>query len=464
MTTDRIKQAVDHVHANRDAYMERFYDFLRIPSISTDPAFKPDIQRGADWVLSELKRLGFDKVSAMPTEGHPLVYGEHLKAGPDKPTVLVYAHYDVQPVDPLNLWETPPFEPTVRNGKLYARGASDDKSGIFGNLLVIESMLETAGSLPFNVKVFFEGEEESGSPSMESFIAENRDLLKADLLIISDGGSDTGQPIIYYSTRGIIGIEVLVTGATADLHSGLVGGAVRNPAHVVGKIIASFHDENGHIMVPGAYDGATPLTDAERAYFDKYESVILEGLHTAGGDFKLWGEPGYNFIERATARPSIDVNGIYGGYQGDGGKTIIPSKAGFKLTMRIAPGQDADDIKAKLVKHIESFKEDTIDIQFVRQESYAPSLMLFEGPIADAQSKALHDVWGKEPLKLRSGGSVPIIGMFQKVLGLPIIGCGYSTGGSIHAPNEFLDIEHFWLNVDTGIHFFYHLADVKLGG
>lgn len=464
MTSDQAKQAVDHVHANRDAYLKRFYDFLRIPSISTDGAFKADVLRGADWVLSELKRLGFENCSAMPTKGHPLVYGEHLKAGPDKPTVLVYAHYDVQPVDPLNLWETPPFEPTIRSGKLYARGACDDKSGIYGNLLVIESILETAGSLPFNVKVFFEGEEESGSPSMASFIAENRDLLKADLLIISDGGSDPGQPTLHYSVRGIIGAEVNVSGSPADMHSGLVGGAVRNPAHVVGKIIASFHDENGHILIPGVYDGATPLTDEERRYFDQHEATIIDGIRKITGDFQLWGEPGFNFMERATARPSLDVNGIYGGYQGDGGKTIIPSKAGFKMTLRLAPGQDPDDIKAKLVKHIESFKENTIDLQITRLEAYAPSLMLFEGPVADAQFKAIRDVWQKEPLKLRSGGSIPIIGMFDKALGLPIIGCGYSTGGSIHAPNEFLDIEHFWLNVDTGIHFFYNLADVKFGG
>ena len=250
MTTDAIAQSIDLAHAKRDTYMERFIDFLRIPSISTDPAYEADIARAAEWVLADLQRLGFDSCEIIPTEGHPVVYGEWLKAGADKPTVVIYAHYDVQPVDPLDLWESLPFEPEIREGKLYARGVADDKAGVWGNLAVFDAILEATGALPINIKVLFEGEEESGSPNMAPFVRDNLERLQADLFILSDSGCTPPKPVIPYTVRGAIGAEVTVTGPAHDFHSGLGGGVIHNPIHMAARIIASLHDDDGHILFP----------------------------------------------------------------------------------------------------------------------------------------------------------------------------------------------------------------------
>ena len=259
------QKAIDYAHAHREPYMEGFQELLRIPSVSTDPSYKPELERCADWIVVEMGRIGFKNCRKIATTGHPVVYGDWLEAGADKPTVLIYAHYDVQPVDPLNLWETPPFEPSFRDGKLYARGAVDDKSGVFVNLKALESILNVDGKLPVNIKLFFEGEEESGSPNMHPFVAANKDLLKADLLVLCDGGFDKHLPTITYSGRGIVGAEVTITGPDHDLHSGVYGGVVHNPLHVVGQIIASFHDNEGHIRIPGYYDSVRDLSASELA-------------------------------------------------------------------------------------------------------------------------------------------------------------------------------------------------------
>jgi acetylornithine deacetylase/succinyl-diaminopimelate desuccinylase-like protein len=460
MTETQIKQAVEHAHSNYDTYLENFKDLLRIPSVSTDAAYKGEINRAAEWVVAELKRLGFDKCAAMPSDGHPVVYGEWLKAGEDKATIIIYAHYDVQPVDPLELWDSPPFEPEVRDGKLYARGVVDDKIGVWGNLKAIESIMAATGTLPVNVKVFFEGEEETGSPSMEAFIKANKDLLTADLLIISDGGSSPGQPESWYSLRGIIGAEVNITGSEYDLHSGIGGGVVHNPIHMAGKIIASFHDDNGHILIPGAYEGALPLTEEEREKFGANEDDLVKSTRQGMGDFRLWGESEYGFVERMTARPSLDINGVFGGYQGKGSKTVIPSKAGFKVTMRIAPGQDPLDIRQKLVDHIKSFACDTVDIDVKVEKIYgSPVLMSSEGPLVDAMNKAYKAVWDAEMLNMRIGGSIPIVGMFQQVLGFPLVFFGLGSGGLVHSPNEYMHLDYFQINIDTAIHFYHYLAD-----
>ena len=460
MPQQAITQSIENAHANREKNLEKFDAFLRIPSISTDPAYGGEIQRAAEWVLAELERLGFDRCAIMPTEGHPVVYGEWLKAGDDKPTVVIYAHYDVQPPDPLDLWETPPFEPEIRDGKLYARGAVDDKSGVWGNLVVFESILAATGRLPINVKVFFEGEEESGSPNMEPFIRANLDLLGADLLVISDSGCTPPVPRIPYSVRGVISAEVEVTGPEHDFHSGLGGAVVHNPVHMAARLIASFHDENGRISIPGAYDGVMPLTEAERRKFDAAEEQTIQAMRNNLGGFKPWGEDEYNFVERMTARPSLDVNGIWGGYQGDGTKTIIPSMAGFKVSMRLAPGQDPYHIAQKLEDHVRSFASDTVEITFHPSKLAAwPALMLNDGPVAEALNRAYEAGWGQSIEFTRSGGSVPIIGMFQRELGMPITVMGFASGALIHAPNEHLLLDYFLSNIDTAIHFYHYLAD-----
>ncbi|NDJ61286.1 MAG: dipeptidase [Chloroflexi bacterium] len=463
MTDTPLTQSLEYARANQARLLEKFYEFLRIPSVSTDAAYQPDVHRAAEWLVAELERLGFDECAALPTDGHPVVYGEWLKAGDDQPTVIIYAHYDVQPPDPLALWQTPPFEPELRDGKLYARGAIDDKAGVWGNLIVFEALLQTTGALPFNVKVFFEGEEESGSPSMAPFITANRERLAADLLIISDGGCLPPTPEIIYSARGIISAEVTVTGPEHDFHSGLGGGVLHNPVHMVAKIIASFHDDNGHIRIPGAYDGSIPMTEAERQKFAATEDRTIQMIKQSLGDFRVWGEPGFGFMERS-ARTSLDVNGVYGGYQGDGVKTIIPAKAGFKVTMRLAPGQDPHDIARKLEAHVMGFACDTVDIAVkIGKQAGWGVLMLQDGPIIDALDRAYQAGWGQAIDFTRTGGSIPIMGMFQRELNLPITVMGFGSGALAHAPNEHLLLDYFQRNIDTAIHFYHALPQAISG-
>ena len=329
--------------------------------------------------------------------------------------------------------------------------------------MVFESILAATGTLPINVKVFFEGEEESGSPNMEPFIKENMDLLAADLLVISDSGCTPPVPRIPYSVRGIIAAEVTVTGPAHDLHSGIAGGGVHNPIHMAARIIASFHDENGHILIPGAYAGAIPLTESERMKFDAAEEHTIQTMQHNMGEFEVWGEREFNFVERTSARPSLDVNGIYGGYQGDGGMTIIPSTAGFKITMRLAPGQDPYDIARKLEAHVQAFSCDTANVEVKISKLAAwPALMLNEGPVVDALNRAYEAGWGRSIDFTRSGGSVPIIGMFQRELKMPICVMGFASGALIHSPNEHLLLDYFHKNIDTAIHFYHYLAEAEM--
>lgn len=453
-----INRAVEHAHAHHDTYLSRFMDFLRIESVSTNPSYQAGIDQAAEFVRAELERLGFDQCAILPTEGHPVVYGEWLRAGADKPTVLVYAHYDVQPPDPFDLWESGPFDPTIRDGKLYARGAADDKTGIWGNLKAFESLLETTGALPVNVKVMFEGEEEMGSPHLEPFVQSEKERLAADLFIASDEGYPPGQPLNTYSARGIVAAEVTVTGPENDLHSGQYGGCVRNPLHAAAQIIASFHDDNGHILIPGAYEGAIPLSEDERTLFSGLEPEIIAISKQSSGNFEPWGEPGFGFVERASARPTLDVSGMYGGYQGQGGKTIIPARAGFKVTMRLAPGQNPDIIAQRLVDHVMAFNSDTAAVNIDVLVKAWPALLLRKGPVIDALNRAFEAVWGKPMRPDRSGGTLPILGMVQQELGVPMTGLGMSVGGFAHAPNEYIDVDSFQTCIDTAIHFYVNLG------
>jgi len=336
MTDSSIEQSTTYAHENSSRYLGQFKELLRIPSISTDPAHKTDVNRAADWIVSEMHRIGLHNAQVIPTAGHPVVYGEWLQAGANSPTILFYAHYDVQPVEPLELWESPPFEPAIRGDKLYARGVIDNKCGVMVNLQAIESILESTGKLPVNLKFIFEGEEESGSPSMEPFVKAHKDLLSADLLVSSDGGSyDKDLPKVFSSLRGLVTAEVGITGPIGDLHSGSYGGVVHNPAHMAARIIAAAHDDLGRIQVPGFYDDVRPLSTAQLEDLKQQEVYILDQARQETGLDVFWGVPDYTFLERQTAQPTLDVNGLYSGYQGPGSKTIIPSKAGFKVSMRL---------------------------------------------------------------------------------------------------------------------------------
>ena len=457
------QKTIDYAHANHEPYMAGFVELLRIPSVSTDPAYKGELERCADWVVAEMERIGFKNCRKMPTAGHPAIYGEWLEAGADKPTVLIYAHYDVQPVDPLDLWVTPPFEPTIREGKLYARGAVDDKAGVFVNLKALESILAVDGKLPVNVKLFFEGEEESGSPSMHAFVAAHKELLKADLLILCDGGFNREMPEIIYSGRGIVSAEVTVTGPDHDLHSGTYGGVVHNPLHVVGKIIASFHDDEGRIQLPGYYDPVRKLSDEEQANLQQTWALVSEQYLAKSGAKHFWGESIAPIPERATALPTLEINGIWGGYQGPGTKTVIPSKAGFKVTMRLVNDQDPNVIAEMFRQYVLSFASDTaaIDVS-VLAEGY-PFNGLFEGPGVEAVQQALQATTGKRALMERTGGSIPIAGMFQSELGIPMTHLGLGPGENIHSPNEYIRVDEYYLAIDTAIHLYYNLETVEAG-
>ena len=422
------QDAIEHAYTQREPYMEGFIELLRIPSVSTDPAFKSELERCADWIVKEMKRIGFNNCRKIATTGHPVVYGDWLEAGDDKPTVLIYAHYDVQPVDPLNLWTTPPFEPDFREGRLYARGAVDDKAGVFVNLKALESILAVDGKLPVNIKLFFEGEEESGSPNMHPFVAANKELLKADLLVLCDGGFETDQPTITYAGRGIVAAEVTVTGPDHDLHSGVYGGVVHNPLHVVGKIVGSFHDEKGRVQLPGFYDPVRKLDDDELGNLVKVWGLLSEQYVAQSGTQHFWAE-GMGPVEvRATAMPTLEVNGIWGGYEGPGTKTVIPSKANFKVTMRLVNDQDPAVIAETFTKYVQSFASDTAAIEVKILAQSFPFKGLFDGAAVEAVQKALVATTGKRAVMERSGGSIPIAGMFQQELDVPLTHLGLGPG------------------------------------
>jgi len=458
MTDSPIEQSIAYARKHAERYLEQFKELLRIPSISTDPVYRADVARAADWIVIEMQRIGLKNAQAIPTAGQPVVYGEWLEAGAGRPTILFYAHYDVQPIDPLELWESPPFEPAVRQDKLYARGTVDNKCGAVVNLKAVESILRAVGELPINLKFIFEGEEESGSPSMEPFVKAHKDLLKADLLVSSDGGSDKDQPKVFSSVRGIVTVEVLISGPERDLHSGMYGGVVHNPAHMVAKMIAAAHDDQGRIQIPGFYDDVKPLSAARREALEAQEAYFIAQARKDVGRDIFWGVPEYSFLERQTARPTLDVNGLFSGYQGPGTKTIIPSQAGFKASMRLVTAQDPQDIAEKFTAFVKSFACDTLDIKVSVTSKNWPVEALFDGPVIEAIQRAFQATWGKPALVYRQGGSIPVLGMFQRELGMPITNFGYGNGGNIHAPNEFYRLEYFYRGIEAAIHFYHYIT------
>lgn len=458
-TTTAANAAVDYAHANRDTFLKGFMELLAIPSVSTDLAYKADIERCADWVVAEMTRIGLRNARKIATDGHPVIYGEWLDAGADKPTVLIYAHYDVQPIDPIEAWETPPFEPSVREGRLYARGAADDKCGVWGTLKTLEAMFGAHGTLPVNVKMFYEGEEETGSPNMEAFVTANKDLLKADIFILCDGGFDPEKLQTTYALRGIAALEVTVTGPGRDLHSGEFGGAVHNPLHMIGKIIGSFHDDSGRIQIPGYYDAVRGLTATEKTNLDAIWEPRLSELQERTGVKRFWAESLGSFAERVSGLPTLEVNGVWGGYQGEGTKTVIPSVGGFKITTRLVPDQNPQEIARKVQDYVESFATDTVTITTKVLALGWPVTLDFEGPIANALNKAYQTTVGTAPVWIRSGGSIPIGGMFQHALTVPLTSLGFGAGDNYHAPNEYVRLDDFFLAVDTLIHLLYNLAE-----
>lgn len=429
--------------SKRDEHLDQLKDFLRIPSISALSEHNGDMQKAAEWLKDSLHKAGLENLSIDETEGHPVVYGDWLHAE-GKPTILFYGHYDVQPVDPLNLWESGPFEPEIRDNKLFARGASDDKGQVFMHVLAVEALMKEDGTLPVNIKFIIEGEEEVGSPSLEKYIEENKDKLAADIIVISDTGMyGPGKPAVCYGLRGLAGVQIDVRGAKGDLHSGIYGGGVQNPIHAISEILASFHDKEGTIAVEGFYEDVRPLEDEERAAY-KALNFDEEGLKEEIGVDELFGEKGYSYLEQTWTRPTLEVNGVFGGFSGEGIKTVLPAEAGAKITCRLVPNQDPDDIVKKLKAHIEEHKPAGVSVTVSEFDKGKPFITPFDHPAIQAAGDSYEKVYGVPTAFTRMGGSIPIVAAFDEILNLPVVLMGFGLSSeNFHAPNEHFHLENF---------------------
>ncbi|CAA9580652.1 MAG: Acetylornithine deacetylase/Succinyl-diaminopimelate desuccinylase and related deacylases [uncultured Truepera sp.] len=431
----------DYLEAHKDAILRDVIEFASIPSISTDPQYQGEVARAARWVAQQLTAAGPLEVDIIETGGHPIVFAEWLGA-PGKPTVLVYGHYDVQPPDPLEKWQTPPFSPTLRGDRLYARGVSDDKAPLLTTIKVAQAYFASEGRLPLNVKFLFEGEEEVGSPSLEGFIKEQAERLRADFVISADGAMWRADvPSLNVSTRGLAALEFSVFGPGKDLHSGRHGGGVANPLHAAARLIASLHDENGRVTVAGFYDDVEGLSLSERQAvtelpFDEAAYLAEVGSPTP------YGEAGYTTLERQWHRPTLEVNGLWGGYQGEGSKTVIPSEAHAKITCRLVPRQDPKDIVQKLTRHLEAHQPEGVRLVVRVPEHSASAYRLpLEHPGLRAAQEVLRDLYGKEPLLVGVGGTVPVCETFQRHLKMDTVFFAFGVGDEdIHAPNEFFRV------------------------
>ena len=455
-----MNKSRDYIKQNGERFESELFDLLRIPSISAQSSHKGDMVRCAEWLAASLLKAGADKAEVMPAEGNPVVYAEKI-VDPKAKTVLVYGHYDVMPVDPVEEWNADPFEPVIKDGRIWARGANDDKGQSFMHVKAFEAMVN-CGELPCNVKFMLEGEEEIGSASLYKWCRDNKKMLKADVILVSDTsliGWET--PSITCGLRGLCYMEVEVTGPNKDLHSGLYGGAVANPANVLTRMVASLIDENGHITIPGFYDGVRELTPAERRAFNKAPFCLREYKKALEiGDVE--GEDGYTTIERTGVRPSLDVNGIWGGYIEEGTKTVIPSKASAKISMRLVPDQDYVQIGKLFEKHFKAIAPKSVKVKVRTLHGGAPYVSPTDLPAYKAAAKALEETFGKKPLPYYSGGSIPIISGFEKILGLKSILMGFGLDrDAIHSPNESYGLDNFYRGIETIILFYKYFAQSK---
>lgn len=444
-----------HLVATREGRYDSFRDFLRLPSISALPEHRNDVRRTAEWLAGALTRAGVEHAEVSETDGNPVVYADWLRA-PGAPTVLVYGHYDVQPVDPLELWTSPPFEPVIDDGKLLARGVADDKGHIHGHVMAAEAMIATRGGLPINVRYLFEGEEEVSSPNLAAWITANRDRLAADVVIISDTGFFEGNlPAITVGLRGMMYAQIDVTGTPVDVHSGGYGGVIENPANALAQILAALKGPDGRVRIPGFYDDVVPLTEADRAAFADLP-FDEEAFRERAGVPALVGEAGFTVLERKGARPTLDVNGIWGGFTGEGSKTIIPAHAHAKVSCRLVTAQDPDRIFELLRDYVAEIAPPGVRVSIRLLGTGKPSLTVQDHPATQAAARAIEATFGRAPLYLHEGGSIPITSSFESILGLPVVLVGFSQPDEhAHAPNEWLDLD----NYETGIRMFARLWD-----
>ena len=453
-----MKEVIDYIEANKDRYIEELKEFLRIPSISTLVENTKDMQRAAQFVSDKLKKAGLNRVEIFQTEGHPLIYGEWLGV-PGKPTVLIYGHYDVQPIDPIELWTSPPFEPTIVGDNIFARGATDDKGQMYMHIKSVEAYFKTHGSLPLNVKFLIEGEEEIGSSNLTTFLKNNNDLLKCDSVLISDTALfEKGVPTITYGLRGLCYMEVEVTGPSRDLHSGTFGGGVPNPINILSKMISDLMDKGGKIKIDGFYDDVLKLSKKERENFKalKFSEKIF-GKNI--GLKHLRGEKGYSTLERIWARPTLDCNGIWGGFTGQGAKTVIPSKATAKISMRLVPHQDPIKIEKLFTKYIKKISPKDVKVKVTSLHGGYPVITPLDGPATIAGAKAMSLAFGKKTVFMREGGSIPIVVEFaNRLKAAPVLmGLGLNTE-NLHSPNEHFNLNHFQLGIQSSAYFINEYA------
>ncbi len=454
-----MENALAFADEHFDAFVGDLEDLLRIPSISTDSQYAEEVRRCAEWLAAHLSEIGIEKAEVVETDGHPIVYAEHL-VGEDRPTVLVYGHYDVQPPDPLDLWTDPPFEPTRKNGTIYARGACDDKGQMLMHVKAAQAYLQDEGEVPVNLKFVIEGEEETGSTHLAPFIEANKEKLAADVVLVSDTAMfEEGVPSITYGLRGLAYVEVTLTGPDRDLHSGIYGGAIENPINALSDLISGLHDDEHRVAVPGFYDKVHDLTESERqAYRDLpfdaeawKKSVGVEAVRT---------EEGYSIPEATTARPTLDVNGIWGGYTGEGAKTVLPSEAHAKISMRLVPDQRTEDVTEKLRAYFEGHTPPTMKLRFRPLHGGKPVLVDCESDAMQAAAEAMEGVFGERPHFARGGGSIPVVADFKEILGLDTVLMGFGLDSdAIHSPNEHFGLDRYAQGIASIIRFHHHFAE-----
>ncbi|HEY8446911.1 MAG TPA: dipeptidase [Thermomicrobiales bacterium] len=448
-----------YARANGQRFVEELYELLRIPSLSADPAHAEDVRQAAEWLASHLRGLGAENVAVMPTAGHPVVYGEWLGAGPDKPTVLVYGHYDVVPAAMEDGWETPPFEPVEKDGKIYARGATDDKGQLFIHLKALEAYTQNGDGPPVNLKFLLEGEEEIASPNLRPFIEEHLDLLEADVCVISDSSMPSiDEPAITHSLRGMTYLEIEVRGPREDLHSGFFGGATHNPALALVEILGKLYNPDNTVAAPGFYEDVVPLSQEERDMVAK-TAISDDQFKDATGVPGVWGDQRFTIKERVSARPSLDINGMWSGYTGPGPKTIIPASAGAKVSSRLVGNQDPHKIFDVLKRHIESVAPSTVTVEVRLLTTGLPALIPFDLPEMQAAARAYEKGWGHQPVFTRGGGSIPIVADIRELLEAPVVMMGYGLDSDgLHSPNEHYTIEMFHRGIETAIVYLEELA------
>jgi acetylornithine deacetylase/succinyl-diaminopimelate desuccinylase-like protein len=456
-----MDKIVDFINVNRDRYIDEMKQYLAIPSISALPEHKGDVRKCAEWTAGEMRRIGLQNVRLEETPGHPVVYGEWLGAS-GAPTILFYGHYDVQPVDPLNLWTSPPFEATIRDGEIYARGSADDKGQVFMHFKAIEAHLKQNGSLPVNMKILIEGEEEVGSANLDHFINSHKDLLKADVVVISDSPMfDRGIPSICYGLRGLAYFQIDLRGSKSDLHSGSFGGAVANPAMVLAQVLAQMKDKGGRVKIDGFYDDVVALRPEERAEWAKLPFNEKKYKQELGAP-KLFGETGYTTLERVWARPTFEVNGLLSGFTGEGAKTVLPAVAMAKVSMRLVPNQDPKKIGELFEEYMKKVTPKTVELKLTRMHGGKPWMTEFDNPFVQAAGRAIEQGFGQRPVFNREGGSIPVVSTFQEELGVPCVLFGVGLPDeNAHAPDEKLDLGNFHNGVIASAYLYKEIGALK---